>query len=807
MKKTVILAVALLLPVVPAFAVGTTDNGTERAVAGGACVGVDPATLSTSAVPAADEEIAPLQAQARACLDRGDYAGAKVFENQVQSIIYRRQPQPPVDLTVSEAPPPSGLDAGPDVPIVSGATNAFAADYETDGTMYAAAAQPDSTIRVYKSTNHGTSWAYLCGATISPKARYTELGMVVGIGDSNFIHVMCVHPNGNGDVYQLRWNHDGTGVQLFGVWVGPDTITDFSFARDNISPYYMYACVNEPLHAVGEQNTWMLRSTGFGKDWAVTDSFYNGLVPSVQTGAGSWVYLSLLPQVPQGKGQINLLWNKTYGTGTWDERNPKPDTFLIETAVFTPAFTTPESLAVAWVAYHHLGTTTGTSYDLLAMHSTDGCKTWNSGSPTRVSASKDMEIWPDMKNYRSVGNTYVNLSFIKNEAVSITKRRVYRAWASAAAPTAWHGYLLMSDSQPFRAANAIPQLVYSPGASWTGAGVVYQRYSTQYLVWAPPAGAAQVSADSLYFKAYQGTALMSSAKGASPAPVNRTAMAFQYDQSTPCMDPDGNYVYELFGNRLRQYNVANGSHVEHITADSVGRWACATDGEYIYSMSANKIDKYTATGSFINSTTLDLSTVNQFCISLVNDTLWVKEQLDDQVWHGYAAAKLNGGSISQDATWDAGGGTYRSVNIAFDGTYYYVARGGNPNLTFRRFRVNRTLYDEGTLTIDPRGVMCRRNPPVGAAEPRTPAELLGLAVRPNPFRRAATVVFSLPMAGQASLKLYDVGGRLVATLASGMMAAGSHRVNVERGGLLVSGVYLLRLEAAGTKTTRKLVLE
>jgi len=83
-------------------------------------------------------------------------------------------------------------------------------------------------------------------------------------------------------------------------------------------------------------------------------------------------------------------------------------------------------------------------------------------------------------------------------------------------------------------------------------------------------------------------------------------------------------------------------------------------------------------------------------------------------------------------------------------------------------------------------------------------------VRPNPFNPTATVEFTLPSAGAIRLAVYDVTGRLIAVLADGEWAAGSHTLSwngKDKGGHDVgSGVYLLRLDAGGRTATRKMVV-
>lgn len=76
---------------------------------------------------------------------------------------------------------------------------------------------------------------------------------------------------------------------------------------------------------------------------------------------------------------------------------------------------------------------------------------------------------------------------------------------------------------------------------------------------------------------------------------------------------------------------------------------------------------------------------------------------------------------------------------------------------------------------------------------------------PNPFNPSTAITFSVPEAGNVSLKIYDMLGREVATLINGSMNAGSHTVsfNAEN---LSSGMYLYTLNAGNFTSSKKMML-
>ena len=82
---------------------------------------------------------------------------------------------------------------------------------------------------------------------------------------------------------------------------------------------------------------------------------------------------------------------------------------------------------------------------------------------------------------------------------------------------------------------------------------------------------------------------------------------------------------------------------------------------------------------------------------------------------------------------------------------------------------------------------------------------------PNPFNPSTTICYQIPKAGFVSLKVYDVLGKVVATLVDEEKPAGSYEVefNTNMGKFsspLPSGIYFYWLEAGGNIFTKKLII-
>ncbi|MDD5087492.1 MAG: Omp28-related outer membrane protein [bacterium] len=117
--------------------------------------------------------------------------------------------------------------------------------------------------------------------------------------------------------------------------------------------------------------------------------------------------------------------------------------------------------------------------------------------------------------------------------------------------------------------------------------------------------------------------------------------------------------------------------------------------------------------------------------------------------------------------------------------------------TMRETVMERVLGWLNPLAADPR------------AETAMPTEFALEQNYPNPFNPQTTIPFTLPMRAEVTLRVFDLLGREVATLASGTFDTGYHHLTWDGSGC-GSGLYFYRMDAAaGDRTfhaTRKLML-
>ncbi|MCD4707426.1 MAG: T9SS type A sorting domain-containing protein [Candidatus Sabulitectum sp.] len=80
----------------------------------------------------------------------------------------------------------------------------------------------------------------------------------------------------------------------------------------------------------------------------------------------------------------------------------------------------------------------------------------------------------------------------------------------------------------------------------------------------------------------------------------------------------------------------------------------------------------------------------------------------------------------------------------------------------------------------------------------------GILTSPNPFTASSAVSFTLPGECFVAMDLYDLAGRKVQTIHSGILPGGEHNLTVT-GADLAPGLYFLRLTAGGMSETRTVV--
>jgi hypothetical protein len=86
-----------------------------------------------------------------------------------------------------------------------------------------------------------------------------------------------------------------------------------------------------------------------------------------------------------------------------------------------------------------------------------------------------------------------------------------------------------------------------------------------------------------------------------------------------------------------------------------------------------------------------------------------------------------------------------------------------------------------------------------------PEEIYLSSAFPNPFNPATTIRYGLSRTSNITITIFDVAGRLVATLVNGHRDAGHHEITFDASNL-ASGLYIYRIEAGDFIASSKMVL-
>lgn len=153
---------------------------------------------------------------------------------------------------------------------------------------------------------------------------------------------------------------------------------------------------------------------------------------------------------------------------------------------------------------------------------------------------------------------------------------------------------------------------------------------------------------------------------------------------------------------------------------------------------------------------------------------------------------------------------YESASVSLDSSALFIDHTTGtsidiPGHTLPFYHVTATDFggNEG-------GAASIANPTSSTLTPPIPSAFALHEPVPHPVRRGAILRFDLPEPGRATLRLYDISGRLLARLQEGDFAAGSHAYAWSGAGddgrPLPAGIYFCRLEAYGRTLTRRLVI-
>jgi hypothetical protein len=321
----------------------------------------------------------------------------------------------------------------------------YSADHDPlTGYYYAAVGtRTDSLIKLYRSTDNGATWSWLCNIIPSPACLFYKLDLVVARGDSSFLHVFARWGYNGGDIYDYRISLDGAPFSYFGVATGPDTVDDFSACADYRPNYGLY-CFWANQQREGTNGGFMT-STDYGVTWS---SVQSSNVWDVDVSATADNDINTAFVLAPRRKEVVYQRNRDYGDPmSW--ALPVSVGYGLDTMHhYSPrvisALTLPDSSATTWVMYHYDWQNSGDWDVNYAVRSNAWADTWNRGY-TLSSAVGEMEYFPDLTNFKEPGCTRVAATFSRLNAARDTGF-VYWQTAEAASPQYWTAKQAVNDT-------------------------------------------------------------------------------------------------------------------------------------------------------------------------------------------------------------------------------------------------------------------------------------------------------------------------------------------------------------------------
>jgi len=247
----------------------------------------------------------------------------------------------------------------------------------------------------------------------------------------------------------------------------------YAYGTDNADDGDMYVAVStRPDTEDGEVKVYkqvkVARSTSNGSTW--TDRFtYEGYqqphIDAGLAGSSNHVYLTAVADSFPNDVHVKRSTDRGASWGSWMNLTSGDGADYHGAPVV--AASTDAAAPTVWVAYGYYKPVVLGGADLRFAYSTNGGGNWTQNRILSAEQGFD-ELMPDMAGYRAGPSKWMNIAY--NHDQSARTNVVWR-WVNGSTPGNWSAPRPVNDHDTHPAAD--PQVIYSPGVTATGSGVVY----------------------------------------------------------------------------------------------------------------------------------------------------------------------------------------------------------------------------------------------------------------------------------------------------------------------------------------------
>ena len=351
-------------------------------------------------------------------------------------------------------PPAKTFIWGNDATITTGTMTAgISTDYDVNDNIYAVRCSTsygteNCQVRIYKSTDQGASWFYLCSFYSPTAMPYFYPVVLTGTsGTPDKLYVFFWRPYQNGIIEVARYTQDGVWEGFYSVKNDDDTVTYFSACANLGSGDRLMVAYQREKMGDATPDVYTIVSTDYGETWGgETWIASDGSHPDIAYGAGGHVYLTY-EKTGGSNDEIYFGRSTNYcasgsweyfqylTSDSWDDNYPK----------VAALHTTPEATPHVWLAYNHDFAGTG-NIDLRFAYSTNGGSDWSTDHSLAYSSDFN-EMACDLWVGRNQAFTFVNICYLAGKAVSYYQRwyDIYWGFANTDAPSYWRDVEIIND--------------------------------------------------------------------------------------------------------------------------------------------------------------------------------------------------------------------------------------------------------------------------------------------------------------------------------------------------------------------------